>query len=46
MASPKFENDKIINIFEVDLNKEEIIELLNLALIYWKDYVFCHLIKM
>lgn len=46
VASPDFENDKVVNIFEISLNKEEIENIIDLALTYWRDNVFNCLINL
>lgn len=46
VASPNFENDNIVNTYEVILNREEITDIIDLALNFWKHYIFKHLINM
>lgn len=40
VASPSFEENQEVQIFEVELDKEEIIEVMNMAEIFWKKAIY------
>lgn len=46
VASPTFEQDSQVSIYEVTLNNEELKDIMELATVYWKFNIFKELIKV
>lgn len=40
VASPSFEENQEVQIFEVELEKEQIIEIMNMAEVFWKKAIY------